>query len=874
MSSRTQAGKILGAEYTEERRPPNTLHLHECFDGNRMTIEQIDRVLYAGHKPWLHGVPRASVRKRHWIAALVRQATDPRSSPSVNNLEVQWDYFVGRLTADCQEALRSSTVAHREFVQLVRALRRLDRDVQAADEEQRAEAALVHQTEQALQAKLRVRKLDDAALVHQTEQALQAKLRGRKRGDAALVHQTEQALQAKLRGRKPTRSQLQRNRKQHASAVKTLLSGGTETEEEAPELELDNHPPLREWTTKPGEEGFNAEATAKMEEYLNDAIGLAQCNAQDLNIYQSTCSWLVHPQSPMKRCLVVHRAGSGKTLTFLNVLNNFYHDPRAKVLIFPTKKTILNFYGELMKWPNRYQDYVLRHKPEWAKLRRDAGEAAYNSQVGDHLGLVRALLEEKGRRLYRKRRPGELPSPLRCFATFETAGGAAAAKGQSIFARVDHQTDRGANPYSQRVVICDEFHNLFEPKDPHRCEEQREHLRQWLTTAENTVLVGATATPFVHLSTAEATSNHVLQVLKGRDGGSNDEGYVVYYNALPPSRFPRRLGDEGSPSMPLTVKPVPLLGFNAKKYRAEQAKIKDAGAPDQQKNKLLKWCNSSNCSEKRIDECRDLAELDGLATKMMEVIRAVEGSTRKQVILAHRKTGLKQLEATYRRSCAIQGVAPTWEFLKGVSGTQPTVAEKQASEDEAERLKSAFNDRRFNLRGERFRVLVANAEHYSEGISFFGVETIHLVDVPPSFAMLVQRQARAIRFCSHDGLSVSEQTVNTVVYVATLQEATPPGSLSTTGGGTGGASEAESTEDQRAFQRLLQDGERFEVAMDRFRAIAVDRLLIARKLEGEDGSAWLPRLYALLPQVASAAAGALRRAVFGGAKAASDDRGA
>ena len=48
---------------------------------------------------------------------------------------------------------------------------------------------------------------------------------------------------------------------------------------------------------------------------------------------------------------MVHCTGSGKTLTMIRALDNFFLDPRPKVAVFPTDAVCKNFYRELGAWP-------------------------------------------------------------------------------------------------------------------------------------------------------------------------------------------------------------------------------------------------------------------------------------------------------------------------------------------------------------------------------------------------------------------------------------------------------------------------------------------------------------------------------------------
>lgn len=155
------------------------------------------------------------------------------------------------------------------------------------------------------------------------------------------------------------------------------------------------------WAAKPGCQGFNTEALGHMraggvvddDEHQTggeaEAEGAAAVKAQ---LHQKTVSFLLHPRTPVHRMLVrrttpagtvsrqlprsadspwarvgvvgawlreacermgwdawqvVHCTGSGKTLTMIRALDNFFLDPRPKVAVFPTDAVCKNFYREL-----------------------------------------------------------------------------------------------------------------------------------------------------------------------------------------------------------------------------------------------------------------------------------------------------------------------------------------------------------------------------------------------------------------------------------------------------------------------------------------------------------------------------------------------
>ena len=75
-----------------------------------------------------------------------------------------------------------------------------------------------------------------------------------------------------------------------------------------------------------------------------------------------------------------------------------------------------------------------------------------------------------------------------------------------------------------------------------------------------------------------------------------------------------------------------------------------------------------------------------------------------------------------------------------------------------------------NLRGEKFRVLVADSFQCSEGVSFFAVRRVFFADVPLSPSQLVQQCGRSIRMFGHQGLPEEEQVVVNHMYQVLFME--------------------------------------------------------------------------------------------------------
>ena len=132
---------------------------------------------------------------------------------------------------------------------------------------------------------------------------------------------------------------------------------------------------VEDWTnaTQPGNPGFNAFATnvmitAGVISAPGDEceVAFAPGTCPPLQPHQATAIFLLHPKSPASRMLIDHPTGSGKTRVMIEVLNNYFHDPRPKVPVFPKEPVCRNFYAELLRWPSRYRDYFCCLRPEAA----------------------------------------------------------------------------------------------------------------------------------------------------------------------------------------------------------------------------------------------------------------------------------------------------------------------------------------------------------------------------------------------------------------------------------------------------------------------------------------------------------------------------
>eukprot|EP00928_Gymnodinium_smaydae_P065647 TRINITY_DN4874_c1_g2_i2.p1 TRINITY_DN4874_c1_g2~~TRINITY_DN4874_c1_g2_i2.p1 ORF type:complete len:1277 (-),score=329.72 TRINITY_DN4874_c1_g2_i2:127-3894(-) len=537
-----------------------------------------------------------------------------------------------------------------------------------------------------------------------------------------------------------------------------------------------------DWSGAPaiGARGFNVFATRVLRSLVADASATAAAAAPaapracpPLQPHQAVVSALLHPRSPTTRLLVDHPTGSGKTREMISALDNFFFDPRPKVPIFPKEPVCRNFYAELLRWPNRYRDFFgcLRARDaslaagakDWRTRRGEVWlcNGLEECEIRELCDSLREVLEMKGwfflgcmrrsrREAFQRRFPGEpLPAaPLRALR-YTSAGGRHTELGPSglpasalLKVAFDHQ---GKNVYSNKIVIMDEVHNLVRTQTQYGL--QLERLRELLHGARGLVLAGFTGTPIL---SEPWEGRQLLDIIKGSTAGRGDEGYLSCFPFRPPALFPKSL-PRGIPDAILTpnlrrrvVRHFVLSGEVLQRYDAKRQK----GANSR---RLCAYCglsvhfgslhNGKNGSRARI-----LANMASCAPKLDLVAKEVAARPEKALVLINRSSGLEAL----------------LEHLQAL-GRISTPPFEVATMGEL----AAFNAAE-NLRGERFRVLVADATTCSEGVNFLAVRRVLLVDVPGTPSAFVQSVGRAIRMYGHRGLPDEERTVTTSLFVAKM----------------------------------------------------------------------------------------------------------
>eukprot|EP00931_Biecheleriopsis_adriatica_P017681 TRINITY_DN1258_c0_g2_i1.p1 TRINITY_DN1258_c0_g2~~TRINITY_DN1258_c0_g2_i1.p1 ORF type:complete len:1809 (-),score=529.86 TRINITY_DN1258_c0_g2_i1:7-5433(-) len=562
---------------------------------------------------------------------------------------------------------------------------------------------------------------------------------------------------------------------------KALLADLGAVDEEPQALE-DGYP-VQTWEeltpeVLPGYEGFNQRATAVM---CQAQIGQGrlqvtfdkQAACPPLQPHQEAVGFMMHPKSPVSRMLVDHPTGSGKTREMIKVLENYFFDPRPKIPIFPKDPVCRNFYAELLRWPNRYRDYyccerpadaaIACGKPDWKEYRFFLWDLSgfREEEVRRLCFSIREVLEMKGmfwmgrvrkslRAAFHRKHPGErMPAaPLRALG-YTSAGGSFAAIGlsgkpMSSIMKIGYAPG-SLNVYCNKIVLMDEAHNLVRSQTQYA--EQLQRLRRLLFEARNLALAGFTGTPIL---SEPSEGRQLLDIIKGSLAPQGDEGFLSSFPMRPQPLFPVSL-PRGLPDGVLTVARRKQL-VRKVEIHGEALKVYDLkrrlGLPGR---RLRSYCNvcifhAAFHDGRGGSKGKVLAFPDDCCPKLLAIAEAVIASPEKAVIMIGRTSGYIVM----------------LELMKHLAAkADPPFAVATMNE------LSEFNHSS-NLRGEAYRVLVADSLQCSEGVSFLAVRRTYLTDVPVSPSGFIQQCGRAIRMYGHRGLPEEEQTVTTQMYVTTF----------------------------------------------------------------------------------------------------------
>lgn len=467
-----------------------------------------------------------------------------------------------------------------------------------------------------------------------------------------------------------------------------------------------------------------------------------------LMAYQYLLKLLIRPGSIITKLLCVHRTGAGKTLTMISCLDNFYYDRRPKLILFPNSSVANNFYSEIMRFPNRYRDFVIGQAGEGILNKLNSSKLSEVAEAKDRVQSILALTGKLSQVGKSKEFPG---GPLRSYRYTQTFSK------DDPLNKILGPTD---NVYSEKIIFMDEIHNLVKPSaELMKYSRQLKTVYNSLFTCKNSVVVGFTATPFVESITEGL---ELLKMFKqGRDISS--QGFISYFYDLPTSIYPRinqarDLDDIGSEFGNIVT--VRMKDTNHKYYKDILKKMNRDIPTMSDINRLLNAANESayyTQSWRKEFLKRLKNEPEATATKLFRVINDVLKNNEKSLVIIDRKHGYKCLKQMFKyamqeRSSESGCKSECWVDLYDKTSMGAAMIDR-------------FNNDS-NKYGGDMKIMIIDAENFSEGVSFFGVRKLYLVNPPVNYGLYQQRIGRILRACSYNNLPKRKRNVDIYMYIS------------------------------------------------------------------------------------------------------------
>ena len=510
-----------------------------------------------------------------------------------------------------------------------------------------------------------------------------------------------------------------------------------------------------QWKNKQGSEALIKEAQGKIKRVASNIDCKFDGKTQ---WYQNVVAKFMTPYSTIDRLLVAHQLGTGKTRSMLEMIGNFWNDPRPIIVMVPKQSLVNNFYDELFKHPTRLRKFLyecLGNPPE--------------PMTSDFRQKCIELLEKKG-----KIRNGEVfpytgkcknspAAPIRCVRM--TQAGSDSFKKNAIF-KVSQKVSamkklKSESIFDSCVIMIDEGHLLVQDEAWDNAA-QRKSIRSLgaaLQSSKNTKLALLTATPIVN---RRDDAVRLMKIVQAKDTEEFLPGYVSW--------FMSRVGSVFATTDPEGVLPhiieVPLLGENLEDYKKRVLEVQKG---KKRTNGLYTAEHMAAAQAHRYKSLLQMNKPDHeISTKLSKIASDVKKSGKKTCVMIHKSNGLYLLEELMKR----QGISV-------VSCAAASAAENSKKVGEKNRLNIKKFNELSNKRGEEIQCIILDSAEFSEGVSLQNVRQIILADLgeglkEPSWGRVKQRIGRALRFCSHSRLPEDERTLEVYLYISTFDDIVVP----------------------------------------------------------------------------------------------------
>ena len=531
----------------------------------------------------------------------------------------------------------------------------------------------------------------------------------------------------------------------------------------------------------------------------NECHAVTKAVLPNLYPYQRLASFVGSPLicEDSIRVAVVWRTGAGKTLGVIKMMDNFFNDPRPKLLIFPTESVVNNFYSELATFHNKYLEfavtkgtyrsnpgqayadrrgkYGLGPRPQKAGSAQNEWDFHFRKVLRKHNVMnVQDLMDFKKDRALIKTRFGSdtayLKAPLRAL-TYENAYNKSVeacekgnhARCRPIFKYRAQSDINSGNPYTGTVVVMDEAHNFLAPEqNPSFSTSQAAIVRKTsekLFDATNSAMFFLTATPIVN---DPEEGKQFMQFVKGKYSDSeSNRGYVLYMNDSPRPLYPKV--DPANYRNTVNVLMAPIVGpqlaktsvipltrkFVPKTIQDLQAEQNVGKVHPSQLWQLERSLLRSEASQKRWN-------INSRVQKFAQVARYIAQQSKRTLVLCPLNAGLELFTRILEKMVG-EEVGQLNPMLRkfdqnfkhrpccNADGTFLTVTSKpQRILKTSEYNKQTLQ--RYNAK--KLQYIVAEAEKFSEGVSFKYTDLVVIMNPPESWAKLKQQYGRAERSCA------------------------------------------------------------------------------------------------------------------------------
>ena len=295
----------------------------------------------------------------------------------------------------------------------------------------------------------------------------------------------------------------------------------------------------------------------------------------------------------------------------------------------------------------------------------------------------------------------------------------------------------------------DEVHHLVRTDSQY--SEQLAVLRERLSKAKESVLVGFTGTP---LLIGPVEGRRLLDIIKGSAAQeASDEGFLSSLSCKPAALFPRCIPAGVDNAELVSPARKQICCKVALRNEALQSYILRSCSELYSRKRLQVYCNLHVYSGAYHDGrhgCKSfvLKHPQRCAPKFWKLAQMIAKNRQKSLVFVSRGSG-------YRAAV---------DVLRQVASEASPPFQVASTESLAE-----FNSTE-NLRGEKILCMVADSNQCGEGVSFRTVRQLFLLDVPPTPTSLVQTCGRASRMLGHQALPWKERLVRVYIFVASLPD--------------------------------------------------------------------------------------------------------